>query len=612
MIDHLRDLYDTELEYFRSLSGEFAERYPKIAGRLGVDSTGVRDPHAERFIQAAALLNARTRHQLDDDFPELVEGLLDILYPHVLRPVPSAALVKFELDASKGASTTGYPVPDGTLLECSGPKGATLTYRTCGETTLWPIDIKECYFENQPLEGPSPATASSRLVLKIDPLSSAVVLSSLAAESIRFGIVLPQLPAAGRLLEMLIEHCVGVHWSDGHKTSFPVHGSPKVAGFDDRTAVLPGDARSFSGYRLLTELFVCPEKFLMFEVEHPFRELPENPPADLRLEFFFDREDRELDRLVNNTTIQTGVAPIVNLFRRTAANLPIDHRRAEIRVVPDSRNEDSVEVFSIDHVAGIRDDGSQLPTQAFFQHRIDERLSTRGTYWYATRRPRAVGQENSSTISIDADETYLSLVDFSHESRISEIEGAYVRATCFNRDLPSALASGGRLPQFRASDANASLEITTLTRPTPTWRWGDRSKSRWRWLAHVSLGALPLSQGASGPSTLQQLLGLYSPLSNESSGGIIDGIESFDCRSDLAYLPGVPGGFCRGVEVNLGLDEERFVGHSPYLLASALDEFLSRYVSVNSFVRLKASTASMRKRGEQWEWSPRAGKRSLL
>ena len=68
------------------------------------------DPHVERMIEAFAYLNARTRHKLEDEFPELTEALLGVLYPHYQAPIPSMAIVQFELDAEQKQLTTGHVI----------------------------------------------------------------------------------------------------------------------------------------------------------------------------------------------------------------------------------------------------------------------------------------------------------------------------------------------------------------------------------------------------------------------------------------------------------------------------------------------------------------------
>ena len=57
--DELLAYYERELTYLRQMGAEFAERYPKIASRLMLESTRCEDPHVERLIESAALLAAR-------------------------------------------------------------------------------------------------------------------------------------------------------------------------------------------------------------------------------------------------------------------------------------------------------------------------------------------------------------------------------------------------------------------------------------------------------------------------------------------------------------------------------------------------------------------------
>src|SRR5688500_17654295 len=141
MSDELLPYYERELKFLSSLGADFAEKFTKVAGRLklGVDGTG--DPHVERLIQAVAFLNARVRHKLDDDFPEIAESLLSVLYPHYLRPIPSMAIVQLELDSGQAELHQGHQVPPRTLVETEEDSltGERCLFRTEGDTTLWPL-----------------------------------------------------------------------------------------------------------------------------------------------------------------------------------------------------------------------------------------------------------------------------------------------------------------------------------------------------------------------------------------------------------------------------------------------------------------------------------------
>jgi type VI secretion system protein ImpG len=91
--DDLLYYYERELAFLRRMGAEFAQAYPKIASRLQLEPSKSEDPHVERLLEAFAFLAARVHLKIDDDFPEVVESLLNVVYPHYVRPIPSMSLV---------------------------------------------------------------------------------------------------------------------------------------------------------------------------------------------------------------------------------------------------------------------------------------------------------------------------------------------------------------------------------------------------------------------------------------------------------------------------------------------------------------------------------------
>src|SRR5512144_1617315 len=98
MRDDLLDYYERELTFLRQMGAEFAGKYPKIASRLLLEPDRCEDPHVERLVEAFAFLAARVHRKIDDEFPEITEALLGILFPHYIRPVPSMSVVEFHVD----------------------------------------------------------------------------------------------------------------------------------------------------------------------------------------------------------------------------------------------------------------------------------------------------------------------------------------------------------------------------------------------------------------------------------------------------------------------------------------------------------------------------------
>ncbi|MCW5205190.1 type VI secretion system baseplate subunit TssF, partial [Desulfobulbus sp. N2] len=89
----LNKYYLQELAALRDLGAEFADNHPAIASMLSGSSA---DPDVERLLEGVAFLTALVREKLDDDFPEIVHGLISLIWPHYLRPVPASSIVAFK------------------------------------------------------------------------------------------------------------------------------------------------------------------------------------------------------------------------------------------------------------------------------------------------------------------------------------------------------------------------------------------------------------------------------------------------------------------------------------------------------------------------------------
>ena len=139
MADELLPYYERELSFIRQMAAEFAAKYPKIAGRLLLEPDQSEDPHVERLIQAFAFLAARVHHKIDDEYPEITESLLSVLYPHFLTPIPSMSIAQFVLDPEQGKIPGGYKIDKGAALYSPPVNGSPCRFRTCYPVVLWPV-----------------------------------------------------------------------------------------------------------------------------------------------------------------------------------------------------------------------------------------------------------------------------------------------------------------------------------------------------------------------------------------------------------------------------------------------------------------------------------------
>jgi type VI secretion system protein ImpG len=108
--------YERELQHLREMGGEFARDYPKVAGRLGLETHACADPYVERLLESFSFLAARVQLKIDAEFPRFTHHLLELVYPHYLAPIPAMTVVQFNPAATEGDLDKGYTVPRGTAL----------------------------------------------------------------------------------------------------------------------------------------------------------------------------------------------------------------------------------------------------------------------------------------------------------------------------------------------------------------------------------------------------------------------------------------------------------------------------------------------------------------
>ncbi|HTM48379.1 MAG TPA: type VI secretion system baseplate subunit TssF [Bryobacteraceae bacterium] len=612
MRDDLLLYYERELTFLRQSAVLFAEKYPKIASRLVLEPSACEDPHVERLLEAFAFLAARVHLKIDDEFPEITEALLGIVYPHFIRPIPSMSIVEFQLDTDQGKLTSGFPIAEGTMLHSRAVGGIPCKFRTCYDTTLWPVSVASAEWKTPdrlapPVKAPD-AGAALRVELRCPP---DVKFPQLGMDTLR--VYLDGEPGLlHTLYELLCCNLVRIVVRDPtpgtriHPVTLPA-SSLRPVGFEPEEAMLPYPRRSFPGYRLLQEFFTFPEKFFFLDITGlapawaaGFKDraelvflISQNPDADRR---------ERLEIGVSSKTFRLGCAPVINLFPLTADPILLNQTRYEYPVVPDSRRLNATEIFSIESVDAIDPETRQTVSfEPFYSFRA-KRAESGKCFWLAHRRPSGRANDDGSDIS-------LSLVDLSLRPLRPDTDTLTVRTVCTNRDLPARLPFGNEAGDFEMEGGAAVKRIVSLKKPTPPLRPPMGKGALWSLISHLSLNYLSLVEG--GQQSLQQILRIYNYTGSSFSEKMIQGITGLRCRAHFARVVSENGiTFARGTRVQMELDEEQFVGGGVYLFASVLEHFLGSYASLNSFSQLVVST---RQRKEVLrEWAPRAGQKILM
>lgn len=638
--------FHDELRCLHDAFAMFARKHPDMADGFLSDSGTILDPDVNLTLSGVAALNARIRRKLRDDFPELSQALLGVLYPELLRPFPSATIVEFQLDQSLCDAPTGHALPRGTAIESTqSPDGIQCRFRTTYDVALLPLQMGAIEYQTrqQTRQATPFADAAALIHLEIASRSARLSLAQMSIGRLRF--YLHGLPEHMHALhELLLAHTAGLTLSprDSSNRSPPVcldKSAVKAVGFEADESLLPRLPGQLVGYHLLSECFAFPRKFLFVDVEFD----PgcwDSVGAEAVLHWYVDRHVPELADAIAADTFRLGCTPAINLFEHTLDPLLLDERTSEYRLLTDARQPHACEVYSVDRVTAVADHGEEKVEFApIFGIRHDQGGASARAYWHASRRPAppAAGSVNSEPEAFADDppaprtETYLALVDLDFSPRQVPDRTLVVSATCTNGDVPSEFAK----LELQTVEPT-QIGVACLTRPTRALPPMSGLGLLWKLISTLSLNHMSITNSTRGADStrgaevLREILRLHVRSPNPEATAAIDAIASISSRRvvrpvtlDAAREPllDVPG-FCRGVEITVELSSracDSFARNSfvqgafprdSFLLASVLDRFFAAQASLNSFTQLVVVDHT--KLQELYpKWPPRNGERTL-
>lgn len=618
----MRDLlphYERELARLRTRGADFANAFPKIASRLALGADESADPHIERMIESFALLAARVHKRLDDDFPLFTESMLEVLYPHYLRPFPACSIAQLDLGAAAGQLTKPALVDRGTTLSTRPIKGVTCKFATTQDVTLLPLRVVQAHYRNaiaapQGTRLPQGATSvlSIRLSLQSPQASWGAVLQQplrfyLDGETSQVSVLREAL--CRRVLDVLVQTHEHRPWQATETLGLPQALKPELVGFDEGQALLNWDARAHQAYRLLTEYFAFRDKFNFVDVPVPQNaalmqavgQTDDAPFVEraitLHLVMSGVRSDSDESRLLEMTEARNlvlGCTPVINLFEQPADPIRITQQATSYPVVVDARRAFGYEVHGIHKVFRVKKSATGEEVEEFrpfFSLRHDDWLaeedvgveSKPARYWHA-RRDDDLAEQSPGY------ETEISIVDLDFNPALPQTETLSLTVSATNRDLPSMLPFGVQGGDLFMEGGGMAKEIRLLRKPTQTQRFDRGNGALWRLISHLSLNHLSLSDA--GVDGLKEMFRLYDLSRSASNRRQIDGLVDVAFAATTAWLPGKPfANFVRGTQVRVTVDEDSFVGSGLGLFVAVLDRFFGLYVHANSFTQLTVVSA---------------------
>jgi type VI secretion system protein ImpG len=599
MDDRLLNYYERELTFVREMGAEFAAKYPKIAGRLLLEPDKCEDPHTERLIEAFAFISGRIHKKIDDDFPEITESILGITYPHYNNPIPSMTMVRFN-PINKSITEKGFEIEEGVTLFSKPVNNVPCQFTLCQPVSIWPVKVAAAFLDDP---GPVVKEAIQTIVLELETFND-IDFGTIGCKNLRFFLNGPH-QHVFHLYEHIFNNACRVEFvfsgQQGHMETLSLDPDCiRPVGFESHEKVLPYSKRSFPGYLLLFEYFTFPEKFLFFDLTGFERLNPKKMGTSLTVKIHLNKTLKQ-DIVVNQETFQLNAAPAVNLFKKVAEPVRVEQRKTEYQVIPDLRRRTATEVYTIDQVkhASVSNEKAKeySPFYSIRHHLSDDDSKGNKVFWHIQRRPSGKQGDKGT-------EVYLSFSDLNMNPSDPGTDILTIKLTCTNRDLPARLPFGDARGDFTMELAAPIEKISCLIKPSSTRRPFLGGALQWRLISHLSLNYISMVEG--GEDALKEILKLYDFENSTSTKQQISGITALKSRH---VTKRINESFCRGVEITITLDEDKFVGSGLFLFGSILERFLAQYVSVNSFSQLVLKT--LQKKEALKRWPPRSGNQIL-
>jgi type VI secretion system protein ImpG len=609
--------YNDELAYLRESAREFGEEHEAVAGRLGLKTPTDPDPYVERLLEGVAFLAARVHLKQEDQYPEFTQHLLQAIQPHYLAPTPSICIAAFEPQEGDPALIKGMAVPRLTELTAIADEqaNAPVKFRTGHAVTLWPLAISEVeYLSSRAAVAPFAAAANVRaeagLRLRFVATGGAD-LNKILPETLTLYLAGSE-SVPGELYRQLIGDTIAVIARDPESaagaSSWTKLPQPTQRGFGDDCALIPDEARSFRGYRLLTEYFACPERFLFIDLIQPGKAFAQCGDAcDIIL--LFARSAPVLAGALDPSNFRLFATPAINVFEKQLGRVQITPHTHEYHVVPDRTRPLDYEVFRLLEVQAYAKNNADARTVAPLYSFGALLYDWREAVFYATqlrsRRLSTREQRIRRRNDYVGTETWMSLTAPGDPTRLDDIQELAVRALVTNRELPELLTFRGD-HHFTVSGlpVRTVTVVRAPTRPRPPLGLHD---SAWRVIGHLTPNYTTLvPEDHDDPSVLRDHLALYGHQDDAAMRRQIDGISSVTSRHVSRRVPGLDRmAIARGHRISIKLDDGSFDRGRIFLFSAVLERFLAEFATVNSFTECHFISAL---EGALVQWPPRLGR----
>jgi type VI secretion system protein ImpG len=607
--------FEREYNFLQTSGEEFSKKHPTLGSRLHLSERERKDPFVERLYEGFAFLAGRIHERLDDEFPEIAGGILEILFPHLLKTFPSCAIMQAniksgaltepvvikrssEIQTQTGKYKVKYKVQSGSgggsrLTEKEEP--AEFIFRTTQDLIVRPVKLTDVSIEETP-------QGKSNLILRIQTDRNVdyntlkmdrfrLYLTGSASVKYNLHLYLTTNVTSVSVREVIKDNS-RFQEIEGFSIGVPELSDGKEYNGDEYS-ILPYSRQSFKGFRLIQEYFAFPEKFFFIDIYGLDKFTASGQSSQFEIKFEFDKKLLR-EKYPDRTNVAINCVPIVNLFSRPTEEVSVTQRLPEYYIIPDLYRRKSREIYSVDKVSGISE--NRVEQYKYIPITAHDILDTSNPE-YNFKRFYSVFRRAAQS---DMSETFIRLFGPSMEEEIFPKETLSIEATLSNGFLPSAYLEVGSIKE--PLDFPPGVEAWNITVPGEVLECPEKQNYLWSLIAHLSVSFSTLAEA----DTFKSILNLYNwaKAHNHPNKKRIESIKKIHKPRLINKI--MNQSLIRGIEFHIEVDAKEFENGEGEinLLGMVLSSFLSQYVTLNSYVFLKITESGTSK---SYTWNPSAG-----
>lgn len=564
--------YQTELSYLRQAGREFAAQHPALAGMLAEPGA---DPDVERLLEGFAFVAAGLKQRIDESYPELIEGLSELLFPHIVRTTPACTII--ELRNTVRTARGRLRIAAGSRVLSRPVRGSPCTFVTSRAVEVLPLRLIASRVDES-----SQSSPLLTVDLEVERGAGAAVFSELP---LRFHLA-GESALTSQLHLWLSRHLRGVSLvCDESVIELPAR-AVRTVGFADDDALFPWPSFSPHGARILLEYFTLPGKFMFFDV-YGLERAASIAPARFKLVFRFAAPPPLLARMPDDT-LRLHCVPACNVFHADADPIKLSHDQRPVLLRAAGLDPSAMEVFSVETVTGATKNGQRRTYAPFHSFRHARQGPAREGLYTLSRRRSPVDDGMHTHIAVQRPETSAGA------RHVVEDEVLSIQMLCTNRSLVCDLQHGEI--SVATPDIASGIVLSNIGPVSPPTRPSLGSAVPWNLLSHLGCSRRSLSDA----SVLKSLLSHYCAQDPQPFARATEGaLQPPRSRNNLARIEAIrtvrsstvtrtlSGSAASGSRYLVELEQSAFVSiGDAFMFGLVLHALLDNSAQVNTFADL--------------------------